>query len=343
MHKPELRIKLTFITGLKEVVLSELQKYPQVHIRKMKEDCAFLDFIKDFSQLEDLRSVMKVFLILEGPTLNPYFLSNHKSLLGDLVSAVMQRKRNQFHCFKLICAGSDSTEVRSIADYLQKTFNISEAEDAELKIHIVKNENVWECGVQATPRPLSVRDYKVRNMGGAMDPTVAFAVNTFCKCEKADSYLNIFSGSGTLLIEAGLTYPNFKKLVGFDHNKEHLSLSIQNIKKAGLIKRIKLKEADLFDQPQFGTFDVLTADPPFGMLLSKYENLEKLYGTFIDYCQEHLNPEGILAVYTSKEDLFMKSISRSSLRIVKKLQLKIITSANIYLYPSIFVCRSNNT
>ena len=172
-----------------------------------------------------------------------------------------------------------------------------------------------------------------------MDPTIAYAVNSLCELKNTDSYLNVFSGSATLLIEASQYYSNLKKLVGFDNNKKHISLAIQNIKKAGLIKRIQLKENDIFDKPDFGKFDVITSDLPFGMSISKNENLKNLYQCFIEYCQETLNRGGRLVVYTSEHEMFEKIILKSKFNIVKTLELKFITAVNAYLRPKIFVCR----
>ena len=151
--------------------------------------------------------------------------------------------------------------------------------------------------------------------------------------------MNIFSGSATLLIEAGQCFPNLKRLVGFDRNKKTISLAIQNIRKARLIRRIELKEKNIFDKPDLGKFDVITSDLPFGMSIAKGEDLEKLYRSFIGYCQETLNHGGRMAVYTSKHEMFQRIILKSKFRIIKTLNLKFLTSVNAYLRPKIFVCR----
>ena len=168
------------------------------------------------------------------------------------------------------------------------------------------------------------------------------AINSLCGLEKADSYLNIFSGSATLLIEAGQCYPNLKQLVGFDNNKEHLSLAIQNIKKAGLIKRIQLKEKDIFDKPDLGTFDVITSDLPFGMSISKHEDLGELYRCFVEYAEETLHHNGVLVVYTTEQALFKKIISGSEFRVIETIELQLITATKTKIRPKIFVCRRKN-
>jgi len=339
MNKPKIEIKLAFITGLREIVLNEISQYANLYVIKEEGDSLHLDFVQDLTEIKHLRSVSRAYIIVQNSKYNPLYISNHKSILGNLIEIIISGNKDKFRTFKIICAGSDSPEVRSIAEYIQKTYGLTEKEEADMKIHIVKRDEIWEIGIQITPRPLSSRDYKIKNMSGAMDPTIAYAVNSLCELENANSYLNIFSGSATLLIEAGQCYPNLKQLVGFDNNKKYISLAIQNIKKAGLIKKIKLKEKDVFDKPDLGGFDVITSDLPFGMSISKNEDLENLYQCFIEYCQETLNHGGKLVVYTSEHEMLEKIILESKFKIIKTLELKFITSVNMYLRPKIFVCR----
>ena len=130
-----------------------------------------------------------------------------------------------------------------------------------------------------------------------------------------------------------------KQLIGFDNDKKHISLAIQNIKKAGLIRRMQLKKKDIFDKPDLGKFDVITSDLPFGMSISKGKDLKKLYQCFIEYCQETLNRGGRLAVYTSKHEMLKEIILKSKFKIIKTVELKFLTSVNAYLRPKIFICR----
>jgi len=339
MNKPKLQIKLAFINGLKEIVLNEISRYPNLHVVNKDEESIYVDFIQDLTEITHLRSVSRVYLIAQDFKYNPLYISKHKSILSNLIEVIIKGNKDKFKNFKITCAGSDSPEVRNIAEYIQKTYGLIEKEEADMKIHIIKPDRIWEISIQITPRPLSLRNYKIKNMRGAMDPTIAYAVNSLCNLKNSNSYLNVFSGSATLLIEAGQCYPNLKQLVGFDNNKKSISLAIQNIKKAGLLKRIQLKEKDIFDNPDFGKFDVITSDLPFGMSISKNENLENLYRCFVEYCQETLNRGGRLIVYTSEHEMFEKIILKSKFNIIKTLELKFITAVNAYLRPKIFVCK----
>ncbi len=336
MNTPKIKIKLSYVTGLKPVVLSELKEL-DLEIIGEDIDSIFIVFSEDnIKNVKELRSVARAYLVEQNDNYHPTYISNHKSILGNLIDIVV--KHDNFKTFKISCAGSDSPEVRSIARYIQDTYKMEESDEADLKIHIIKPEDIWEVGVQITPRPLSVREYKVINMSGAMDPTIAYAVNSFCKLDSASSYLNVFSGSATLLIEAAQCYPDLKKLIGFDNNKKHLSLSIKNIKKAGLIKRVQVKEADIFDRPDFGIFDAVVSDLPFGMSISKSEDLEKLYSTFIEYCEGTLNTGGRLVIYTSEHELIESILFQSRFKIIQSLQLKFMTNVDAYLRPKIIVC-----
>lgn len=341
MSESKLEIKLSYITGLRDIVFSEIAKNPNLMVVRedSDNDSIYLQFIREaLIDAKHLRSIVRAYIVSCNKKYNPSYISNHKSILKDLMGMVIEDDEKQFKSFKISCSGPDSPEVRDIAKYIHETYEISEREEADLKIHIVKHKESWEIGAQVTPRPLSARTYRVVNMSGAMDSTIAYAVNSLCGLEQKTSYLNIFLGSATLLIEAGQCYPNLERLIGFDNDKGRLSLAIQNIKKADLVKKIQIKEADIFDEPNLGKFDAITADLPFGMSISKGEDLEKLYQHFIEYCENALNEKGKLVVYTSEHKILEEIIPESKFIIVKTLDLKFTTSVGSYLRPKIFVC-----
>ncbi len=336
-------IKLSYITGLKDIVSAEIEGKTGFAILGYEKDSIFIEFNNStFLGSKELKSVSSASLVVRSSAYNPFYISKHKSILGDIVSVVISKNQNDFNSFKISCAGADSSEVRSIASYIEKNFSLEEKNEADLRIHLAKVGNVWEVGVQITPRPLSVRQYRLVNMSGAIDPTLAYAINSLCNLDEMESYLNVFSGSGTLLIEAGQSFPHLNKLVGFDNNKKHLSISIQNIRKSGLIKKIQIKEGDVFSSPDFGRFDVITSDLPFGMVISKNEDLKSLYVAYVKYCEKYLSPSGRMAVFTSRFDILNSVLEKSKFKIIKTVDVEFITSANAYLKSKIMVCGFNN-
>ncbi len=331
------QIKLSFIKGLKEVVLKEVSQYKYLKLNKESENALYFELFSDLRKLKTLKSATKIHLTREAKNYHPLYVSNHKSILGSLVELVLDVDKDEFKTFRLDCAGADSKESLDIREYIIQTYKLKESDDADLKIHIIKIGELWEIGVEITPRPLSLRDYKVENIKGGLNPTIAYSMNTLVDLFSVKSYLNIFSGSATLLIEAG-KLNNKLKLVGFDRDKKTTSLAIQNIKKAKLIKNIELKVFDIFDNPDLGKFDVITSDLPFGMAISKDEDLYVVYRQFVQYCQNILNDGGVMVVYTSEHEIFSKVIKGFDFTITKTLSLKFLTSVDAYLTPKIFVC-----
>lgn len=333
----EKTIKVTFIRGLNNIVLDEIKKVPNLKINYQGDESLYFDFIPDFKEVLTLRSILNAYVVKQGDALNPHYLSNHKSIIGELIDIVIQQPF-KYKSFKLSCAGSDSKEVKEIKRYISNTYKLLESEESDLEIFIGKSGNTWEVGVRLTARPLTLRDYKVENIKGGLNPTIAYAMNTFCDLTSIKSYLNIFSGSGTLLIEAGLVNKDLN-LVGFDYNGKNNALAVENIKKAGLIKVIKLKTADIFDAPQLGTFDVIASDLPFGMQISKGEDLEKLYKAFIKYSDKVLEKSGKLVIYTTEHELLVEIIGKSRFSVAETLELKVSTVTGGYIYPKVFVCK----
>ncbi len=338
-NEPELEIKLAYTTGLREIVLNELDPHPIFTLLREGEDCLYLAAGEGtFPLVKQLRSVSRAYAVFQSEKYHPAYLANHKSIIGELIEVVRGGGEENFSTFKITCAGADSPEVRDMAKYVAHTFKLTEAEEADLKIHIIKLGDIWELGAQITARPLSSRAYRARHMSGAMDPTVAYAMNSLCGLEDARSYLNIFSGSGTLLIEAGLSYPKLERLVGFDQDKKHLTLAIQNIKAAGLIRKAEVKEANIYTAPDLGTFDVIAADLPFGMVISRDEDLRKLYRAFLQYAECALKPGGRLAMYTSEYKILEGLLSESKFQILETLNIKSMTAVNAYLSTKILIC-----
>lgn len=331
-------LKLTFISGLKEVVSEEIKLFSKIKTISTGDNFLYIETSDStFKSILSLKSITSAYIVKQDSRYNPKYINKHKSILGELIETVLKENPKKIKNFRLRCAGSQSNEVQEIKDYIKNTYKIKEADESDLEIYINKLQDIWEISVRLSPRPLSVRDYKEKNIKGGLNPTIAYAINSFCDLKNISSYLNIFSGSGTLLIEAGIVNPKIK-LLGFDIDNKNNTQAIQNIKKAGLIKNIEVKSKDIFDKPDLGKFDAITANLPFGMQVSKGEKLDKLYQIFIDYSENTLKPKGKLIVYTTELNILENILKKSKFKILKTLDLKISTSVNSYIHPKIFVC-----
>lgn len=331
-------LKITFISGLKDIVQNEIKPFSKTKVIKTAGSFLYMQTELDyFKNILSLKSITSAYIVKQDTRYNPKYINKHKSLLGELIEIVLKENSKKFKTFRLRCAGSQSDEIKDIKDYIKNTYKLKESEDSDLEIYINKLEAVWEISVRLSPRPLSVRDYREKNIKGGLNPTAASAMNSFCDLKNITSCLNIFSGSGTLLIEAALVNSNIK-LIGLDIDKKTNSLAIQNIKKSGFIKNIQIKTGDIFDRPDIGKFDAITANLPFGMQVSKGQDLNKLYQAFVDYGEKTLNPNGKIVIYTAEFRILEDVLKNSKLTIINVLDLIIPTSVNSYIYPKIFVC-----
>lgn len=336
MEDNALRIKLGFIPGLRAIVTTELSAHGLATTDET-DDAVYVQASRAaLASVLTLRSVARAYLVMRSEHHHPAYLANHKSQLGGLIEQILPL--DTFATFSIRCAGADSAEVRSIAHYIETTYHLTERDEADLKIHIAALDGTWEVGAQITARPLSLRAYKEVHIPGAMDPTIAYAANTLAGLESAHSYLNPFSGSATLLIEAALAYPHLDHLVGFDRDKKRLSAAIRNLKRADLLNRVRVVEADINDPPALGTFDAIVSDLPFGMAVAKHEDLGALYAAAITYSKHALAPHGRLVLYTSAHELLTPIIRASGLTIISTTQLTLSTNINTYLHPQIVVC-----
>ncbi len=329
-------LKITFVKGLQNVVLKEIYNYKKLQVIEKHEDFIYLTGDADLDLVKSLRSISNAYIVSRGAKLNPLYISNHKSILGEMVGYVLHYSAEKFKTFRLSCAGEQSKEVSEIKKYIKDVYELSENILADLDIYIGKS-NVWEVGVRVSKRPLTLRDYKEENIKGGMNASIAYAMNSFCDLLRSRTYLNIFSGSGTLLVEAGIENQKLK-LVGFDIDGKTNALAAKNIKNAGLIKNIKLVKADIFQNPDLGNFDVIASDLPFGMHILKGENLEKLYSYLVKYCEQKLNKGGVLALYTTEHQILEQIIRKSNFKIKQTLSLEVPTSVKSYIYPKIFIC-----
>lgn len=338
-HTTGLSIRLDFIEGLAVIVQAELSAFLKGNIFYQSKTSIYISASESIEDIRAMRSVSRAYIVRRDRKYNPKYVSNHKTIILDLIRfAIVHPAGPDFRSYKLTCAGANSPEIRHISDCIAQTFRLVELDPADLKLHIVKIYGAWEVGAQLTVRPLSLRKYKVKHMPGAIDPTIAYSMNSLCNLKLADSYLNIFSGSATLLIEAAECYPKLQNVIGFDNDKTHLSLSMQNIRMAGLLKRVRLYEKNIYDKPNLGKFEVITSDLPFGMVVSKRDNLPDLYRSFFEYCQIALTATGRVVVCTVKHKVVHDAIQKTGFRVMKTLKLRLPTNVGSHLPLEILVC-----
>ena len=157
--------------------------------------------------------------------------------------------------------------------------------------------------VRTTARPLSSRPWRVCNLAGGLNATLAAAVIELVGISPEDRFFNAMCGSGTLLIERRLS-GRAARLVGCDVSGEALACADKNVR-AGRLADIELVRADATASPfDDASFDVIVADVPWGDAVGTHEGNAALYPAFLEEAARLAAPGARLAVLTHEIRLF---------------------------------------
>ncbi len=234
-----------------------------------------------------------------------FAVSRPRALLGDehfrrltgSISAVAARA--DFRTLYLAAAGADSPMMMRLKHELSAALGLISDEsggDLWIRIRPTFDRSGWEVLIRLTPRPLATRAWRVRDMEGALNATVAQALIDLTQPSPADRVLNMGSGSGTLLIERAAKPAAL--LVGVDHDARALDLARANITASGAIT-IRQLHADVRALPcAANTFDVLLADLPFGQRVGSHVENTALYPAWLNEAARVATPNARFACIT---------------------------------------------
>src|SRR5690606_32638455 len=134
--------------------------------------------------------------------------------------------------FRIAAAGADSPVFRRLSEELARATALRhDPQDGELLLRFRRGGPGWEALLRLTPRPLSARSWRVCNMAGGANATVAAAMADLAGT--GGSYLNLMCGSGTLLVERALAGPG-GPCVGVDVSSEAVECARRNLAAAGV-------------------------------------------------------------------------------------------------------------
>lgn len=234
-------------------------------------------------RLFELRCAQAVYWLRRYPIPRPKALLGHQhfqTLSGDIAAVQALHGRDAFQHFRISAAGEDSAVFKRLRQAIAAAsglqFQPTEA-DMLLRVRPSGGRSGWEVLTRLTPRPLSTRAWRVRDMPGALNATIAAVMIARTQPHADDRFLNLMCGSGTLLIERLLQRPAHQ-VVGGDSDPAALAIAAENVAAAGLSDKIKLQklhaEAVLLPDE---SFDVICADLPWGQLLGSPEENRELY------------------------------------------------------------------
>lgn len=266
-----------------------------------------------WGRIQSLALATAVYKIIHFPVARPRALlgdQHFRRLVGEVEAVLHETGRTHYRTLVLQAAGRESSVMQRLAGELAGAYQLELAASAgDLAIRIrpaVVGPSGWEALVRLGSRPQSARAWRVVDMPGALNGPVAALMNRMVEIQPTERLLNVACGSGTLLIE---TMVRPKTVVGGDLNPAALEIARQNMKAACVeaplvqLDGVALPFADR-------SFDVLTADLPWGQLVGSHQANDGLYPAFLAEAERILAPGGRVAVLTHDVRRFRHALDK---------------------------------
>ncbi len=232
-------------------------------------------------RIRALRTVVAAYSIESYPVPRPRGLLGEaylRRLTAQLGEVVESMPAAAFESFRIDAAGSDSSVFQRLAAEISARCALRhDRTEGALLLRVRPAANGWEVAARLTPRPLSARAWRVRDVPGALNATIAAAMVEMTKPRRSDRFLNLLCGSGTLLVER-LLRAGAVGAVGLDSDPHALEAAAANLGAAGLAERARLLPADVAGTglPP-AAFDALAADLPYGERSGSHAGNRALY------------------------------------------------------------------
>ena len=338
--------EIEVIPGLEDLVEDELRSRPfrgvQV-VGRPREGRIAIRFDGSPGRLNALRSAVAIHQILNFPVPRPRGLLGHEHLtrlLDSIAQVIEQFPKGAIQTMHLSAAGADSTVFLRLAQEIATPFRLESVPGGaqlQIAIHPTGDRQGWQVSVRQSPTALSARAWRVCNLAGALNATIASAMVRLAKPEPMDRFLNVCCGSGTLLIERIELTPA-KLALGVDLSQVALECARANVQASGHATEVVLTEADATQlELDSGSIDTVVVDLPFGHLVGPNVDLPTLYRGVVAEATRILAPGGRLVAITTRKKLLDAALESSHLhlRIDRTLELR-VPFARGYIHPVVY-------
>lgn len=277
--------ELEVIPGLEAIAADELRRVSRrvVIETARREGLIGFHYDGDPAVLLDLATALAVYERRVFPIPRPKALlgqAHFDALLRLIADIRALHRRDAFATFRISAAGQDSSVLQRLREELATQIGLEYvADEGDLLLRLRRppdGSDGWEALIRLSPRPLSARSWRVCNLAGAINASVARAMALLTLPHPDDAVLNLACGSGTLLIERLLEAPA-RIAIGCDTDAVARRCAIDNIAAADT-REIALEAWDAGDLPTpDGWADAVLADLPFGQLVGSHESNVALY------------------------------------------------------------------
>jgi len=256
----------------------------------------------DLDGVRSFRRVVAASSELTVPARRPRELleTSVQQRLGELLEDIQrQRPRQRFHGLRLEAAGSDTADMRRLADALAELAGVPVRENGDLVVRVRRGapRGTWQVLLRTTARPLSTRAWRTVNYPGAVNATIAATVLDLLQVGAEDSLLDMTCGSGTFLIEQ-LHDTAPARTVGVDVDPNAIDAAREHQRAARRKGHIDWIEGDVLTTELEPGFSRILTNPPWGTLHGEHETNEQLLADLLHRAAELAAPRARLGVLT---------------------------------------------
>ena len=339
------------IPGLEQVASAELRStfHRRVTIApSMREGLLPILFHGDLSELLELRTALAVYGLRNFPVPRPKALLGHEhfTTLLSMIEAVRDLHPPQtFQTFRISTAGHESAVLLRLREMImQATGLVYVDQEGDLLIRLrrpLDGSAGWDVLLRLSPRPLSVRSWRVCNLPGALNATVAQAMVYLSRPHADDFVLNLCCGSATLLIERLASGPA-RIAAGCDIDPVALACARENVSASGY-KAAQIYDWDAGALPAPDrSVDAILVDLPFGHTIGTHTTNLELYPRLLYEAARILVRGGLIVAITEDIRLWERVVvDRADDWSVIAVQRVKIPFASGHLHPQISVLRRN--
>jgi tRNA (guanine6-N2)-methyltransferase len=340
--------EIEVIPGLEEFAIQEIrQRFPRATEpeRLPREGRLGLRIAADLPRLNQLRSVVAVHAVEWFDLPRPKAMLGHQNFerLLELARRVVSTfPVGTFGTFHVSAAGADSPEFTRLKEELAGQLGLANNDrEGDLLLTFRRpppEQSGWEVLIRTSPRPLAARSWRVCDLPGALNASVAHVMVTLANPRDDDVFINVCCGSGTLMIERLKVGPA-KAVIGYDIDPRALDCARENLKASGLADatQVVLHDARQLPLPS-SSVDTIVADLPYAMLVGSGAENRVVYPEILKEAARVARPDASFVLITTQRKLMAELLENPARqwRCVRTIPIKIPFQSG-FITPSIYL------
>jgi 23S rRNA G2445 N2-methylase RlmL len=327
------RYELEVTPGLEEFAAAELQRRHASEVTLLpatKPGNVGFEYVGNPRDLIGLRTAGAVYAVHHFAIPRPLALLGHQHLqqvLRLVRMALDLHSPDAFETFRISAAGEGTGVFERLRAEIANDTGLQptgEGGDLMVRVRRALSGEGFEVSVRLSPRPLSARRWRVCDLPGALNASVARVMVDLTRPAPDDRYLNLACGSGTLIIER-LDRGPAREVIGVDIDPQALACARANLRASGFERAARLAQEDAGSLPlPDASITALCGDLPFGHLVGSHRENELLYPRILSEAARVAAPGARMVLLTSEAKLFEQVLAREARRWRREREVRLV-------------------